>query len=134
VIRLDENVHAAANDDPEKHAWQRKDFGDMPTNANPIAFKAAKGPSRGERRVLCATYQRCLDEAVKKNWDGFSCIECGAFHPLQFDLSEWVLDSFACIALINVAESQNSFKQKRRGTIVRRLQRIRSQGSVLGFG
>jgi hypothetical protein len=105
----------------------------MPTNANPIAFRAAKGSSRGERRVLCATYQHCLDEAVKRNWDGFSCIACSAFEPLQFDMGEWVLDSFACMALINVAESQNSFKQKHRGTIVRRLQRIRSRGSVLGF-
>jgi hypothetical protein len=132
-MRLDENIRPAVNDDPEKNALQRKDFSGMPTSANPIAFRAAKGPSRGERRVLCATYKRCLDEAVKRNWDGFSCIECSAFEPLQFDLSELVLDSFACMALINVTESENSFKQKHRGTIVRRLQCIRSRGSVLGL-
>jgi hypothetical protein len=80
---------------------------------------------------MCADYKRCLDVAVKKNWQGFSCRKCGAFKPVQFDSGELLLDALACIALINVAESQNSFKQKPRGSIVRRLQHMMSRDSIM---
>jgi hypothetical protein len=79
---------------------------------------------------MCAGYKRCLDEAVKRKWRGFSCRKCGAFQPLQFDPGELLLDTLACIALINVAESQSSFKQKPRGGIVRRLQHMMSRDNI----
>jgi len=79
---------------------------------------------------MCTGYKRCLDVAVKGRWRGFSCRECAAFQPLQFDPGELLLDTLACIALINVAESQSAFKQKRRGGIVRRLQHIMSKDSA----
>jgi hypothetical protein len=81
---------------------------------------------------MCAGYRRCLDVAVKKNWHGFSCCKCDAFKPLQFDPGELLLDTLACIALINVAESQSTFKQKPRGGIVRRLQHMMSKDSIMG--
>jgi hypothetical protein len=79
---------------------------------------------------MCTGYKRCLDVAVKRRWHGFSCRECAAFQPLQFDPGELLLDTLACIALINVAESQSTFKQKPRGGIVRRLQHIMSKDSA----
>jgi hypothetical protein len=82
---------------------------------------------------MCSSYERCLDVAVKNRWHGFSCRECGAFQPLQFNPAELLLDSLACIALINVAESQSTFKQKPRGGIVRRLQHIMSSEHYDGF-
>jgi hypothetical protein len=82
---------------------------------------------------MCTGYKFCLDAAVKGRWHGFSCRECDAFHPLEFDPGELLLDSLACIALINVAESQSTFKQKPRGGIVRRLQNIMSNERYDGF-
>jgi hypothetical protein len=76
---------------------------------------------------MCTGYKFCLDAAVKGRWHGF------AFHPLEFDPGELLLDSLACIALINVAESQSTFKQKPRGGIVRRLQNIMSNEHYDGF-
>jgi hypothetical protein len=104
----------------------------MKYRANPIPSRAEKSPLQEDRRVMCAGYKRCLDEAVRKKWHGFSCRKCGAFLPLQFDTSELLLDTLACIALINVADSQSSFKQKPRGGIVRRLQHIMSKDNILG--
>ena len=79
---------------------------------------------------MCARYDGCLDEAVKKKWGGFSCQECRAFKPLRRDPGEWLLDSLACIALMSVAEVPGSFKQKPRGGIVIRLQRMRCEGGI----
>ncbi len=105
----------------------------MPTCANPTESKVVNSPSRVERRVMCAGYQSCLDEAVKKAWVGFSCRKCRAYRPLQLDQTEWIADSLACLALMYVAELQQQFKQKPRGGIVLRLQRMRSRESILGL-
>jgi hypothetical protein len=98
-------------------------FGTMKNGANPTAARMIKNPSEVERKVMCARYQGCLDEAIKKKWVGFSCRKCRAFQPLQLDQTEWVADSLACIALMYVSEFHNSFKQKPRGGIVLHLQR-----------
>jgi hypothetical protein len=106
----------------------------MKKRANPIASSAARSRAGEDRRVMCTGYKRCLDVAVKGRWHGFSCRDCGAYQPLQFDTGELLLDSLACIALINVAESQSAFKQKPRGGIVRKLQHIMSRDSAtMGF-
>jgi hypothetical protein len=82
---------------------------------------------------MCAGYEGCLDEAIKRRWRGFSCRKCHAFKPLEFDPSDWFLDSLACIALIYTAEFHSSFKQIPRGNIVVKLQHIRSRGGILGW-
>jgi hypothetical protein len=105
----------------------------MRNDANPTASKTAKSPSTVDRKVMCACYEGCLDEAVERKWGGFSCRNCRAFQPLRLDPGEWLLDSIACIALMGVAESPNNFKQKPRGGIVVRLQRIRSQSPISSF-
>lgn len=106
----------------------------MKKRANPIASNAARIPAEQDRKVMCTGYKRCLDVAVKGRWRGFSCRECGAFKPLAFDPAELLLDTIACMALINVAESQSTFKQKPRGGIVRRLQHIMSTDrTTMGF-
>ena len=78
---------------------------------------------------MCAGYEGCLDEAVKRRWRAFSCRKCCAFEPIELDPGDWLLDSLACVALIYAAEFEGSFKQKPRGSIVVRLQHIRSGGS-----
>ena len=99
----------------------------MANSVNPIASRIARSPSEVERRVLCVSYEDCLDETIRRKWRGFSCQKCHAFRPVQLNPSEWLADSLACVALLYVAEFQTSFKQQRRGSIVLRLQRLRSR-------
>jgi hypothetical protein len=82
---------------------------------------------------MCACYESCLEEAIKRRWRGFSCRKCYAFKPLELDPIDWLLDSLACVALIYTAEFQGSLKQKPRGSIVLKLQRIRPKGGILGW-
>jgi hypothetical protein len=104
----------------------------MPTRANPTESRVVNTPSQVERKVMCASYQGCLDEAIKRQWVSFSCRKCCAYKPLQLDQTEWIADSLACLALMYVAELQQQFKQKPRGGIVLRLQRLRSRECLLG--
>jgi hypothetical protein len=102
----------------------------MVKHANPTPTGAVDSPSKVERRVMCAGYERCLDEAIKREWHGFSCRQCVSFEPLRLDPTEWLADSLACIALVYVAEFPSTLKQKPRGGIVFRLQRMRSEGNA----
>jgi len=106
----------------------------MLSYANPIASRVARSPSKVDRRVMCASYENCLDLAIRRKWVGFSCRKCRAFQPLNLNQGEWLADSLACIALMYVSEFQYSFKQKPRGNIVLRLKRIKSAGDVMGSG
>jgi hypothetical protein len=106
----------------------------MRSRKNPTPSKIASSPSKVDRLVMCAHYERCLDQAVKRKWRSFSCQKCTAFIPLQLRPSEWYLDSLACTVLIGIADFQENFKQKRRGGMVIRLQRMRSADAALGLG
>ena len=81
---------------------------------------------------MCADYECCLDKATNRNWRGFSCRKCRAFHPLQLTSIEWRLDSLACTVLLGVPEYSASFKQKPRWEIIDKLQRLQSRGEILG--
>jgi hypothetical protein len=102
----------------------------MLKHANPTPTRAVESPSKVERRVMCAGYEGCLDEAIKREWHSFSCRQCVSFEPLRLDPTEWLADSLACIALVYVAEYPCTLKQKPRGGIVFRLQRMRSEGNA----
>ena len=103
----------------------------MPSYANPTPSRAISRPSKVDRKVMCANYDRCLDVAVQRKWVGFTCRQCHAFEPLMLDPIEWFTDSLACIALMYVAEHPNSLKQKPRGSIILKLRQIRSDESTL---
>lgn len=113
---------------------RRKGPCDMPTRANPMESRLVNRPSQVERKVMCTRYQDCLDEAIRQNWVSFSCRKCRAYQPLELDQTEWLADSLACLALMYVAELHQQFKQKPRGGIVLRLQRLRSRQCLLGPG
>ena len=102
----------------------------MLKRANPTPSRAVDSPTKVERRVMCAGYESCLDEAIKREWLGFSCRHCHSYKPLALDSTEWLADSLACIALVYVAEYPNMLKQKPRGSIVLRLQRMHSRDSA----
>ena len=102
----------------------------MRKSANPTRSKAVDDPSKVERRVMCTNYERCLDEAIERNWVGFTCRHCLSFEPLTLDPIEWLADSLACSALVYVSEFPSALKQKTRGSIILGLQRRRSKESV----
>ena len=33
------------------------------------------------RRLLCRTYDACLDVAIARDWPGFACTSCNAYVP-----------------------------------------------------
>jgi hypothetical protein len=76
---------------------------------------------------MCADYERCLDEAIRRRWRGFSCRKCRAFRPLHLDPDDWLLDYLACIALIHTAEFQSGLKHMPRWSIILKLRHIRSE-------
>lgn len=52
------------------------------------------------RKVFCAHYEKCLDEAIEKDWPGFLCSACQAFVPAKRCDEDWFGDSSACADLI----------------------------------
>lgn len=45
---------------------------------NPTMSPQTKGVTSLSRNVLCTHYSRCLDVAIDKGWQGFSCSHCEA--------------------------------------------------------
>ena len=49
---------------------------------SPTELAAPINPDRGvegHRNLFCSYYDGCLDEAVKKGWNSWSCTRCGLF-------------------------------------------------------
>lgn len=54
---------------------------------NPVELPAPINPEGGRkqsvelhRNLFCSYYDGCLDEAVKKSWNSFTCIRCTFYH------------------------------------------------------
>lgn len=54
---------------------------------NPVELPAPINPEGGRkhsvemhRNLFCAYYDGCLDEAVKRGWNSFTCRECEYYH------------------------------------------------------
>ncbi len=63
--------------------------------AAPINPEAAggKGGVEGHRNLFCAHYDDCLDEAVKRGWNSFTCLRCPLFQ--QTGAYEGDVESYA---------------------------------------
>lgn len=49
----------------------------------------AKGvPSDFQRNLFCVHYDTCLDEAVKKGWNSFTCVRCAFLGEVSTDKDE----------------------------------------------
>jgi len=119
--------------DPISEVPQSRRIPSMLKRANPTPSKAVDCPSKVERRVMCAGYESCLDEAIKREWVAFSCRHCRSYEPLTLEPTEWLADSLACIALVYVAEYPSVLKQKPRGSIVLKLRRMHSRETVFAL-
>lgn len=54
---------------------------------NPRPFRVLTDGAEGDRarRLDCADYSACLEQAVVMSWRGFTCASCRAYHPLTAD-------------------------------------------------
>ncbi len=80
------------------------------TSARPGAAareETAMKPSRvckgGLRRVMCAEYAGCLEEAIRRGWPDWTCRHCVRFQPEVRPADEWWDEGLACLSLINEA-------------------------------
>jgi hypothetical protein len=73
--------------------------------------------SQIRRNVFCKHYNSCLDHAISKNWDGFTCVNCDGYEREQWDHEQWCEDSIRCLRLV-WAVSYSGLKQpyRRRNT------------------
>lgn len=46
---------------------------------NPEAQTGRKAGVENHRNLFCAHYDDCLDEAVKRGWNSFTCVRCPLF-------------------------------------------------------
>ncbi len=68
----------------------------LSTKPCPTELAAPINPDRGvegHRNLFCSYYDGCLDEAVKKGWNSWSCTRCELF-VAQADV-EGGLESYA---------------------------------------
>src|SRR5690348_2003010 len=67
---------------------------DVLTKPCPSELPAPINPDRGvegHRNLFCSYYDGCLDEAVKKGWNSWSCTRCELF-AIQPDVEEGLED------------------------------------------
>lgn len=61
---------------------------------NPVPHGRRSQSNEVERNVFCKHYDACLDEAIEKKWQGFSCIECEGYLYRSEIMSELSMISF----------------------------------------
>lgn len=57
---------------------------------NPVELPAPINPEGGlrqsvesHRNLFCANYDGCLDEAVKRGWNSFTCVRCALYKTTE---------------------------------------------------
>ena len=68
---------------------------------SPSPSKQIGNPVKVSRRVFCAHYQDCLDLAVTRHWDGFTCESCGDYQQLDTTTAAvWQVQAERCGRLL----------------------------------
>jgi hypothetical protein len=68
---------------------------------NPTRAKQISSPAKITRRVFCLHYSLCLDLAITRQWDGFSCGSCGAYQEEDTTrAAEWQVQAERCGKLL----------------------------------
>jgi hypothetical protein len=44
---------------------------------------------KGNRNTACPYYSECLDDAIKRSWEGWDCCDCK--HKLNYENRPWIL-------------------------------------------
>jgi len=75
-------------------------------NPSPRPAPAWEKVGAVQRRFGCANYSACLDVAVRKEWEGFTCLGCPAFRAAPVDPVETTEMALRCLRLIRAAEEE----------------------------
>ena len=68
---------------------------------NPTRAKPTTNPAKTQRRVFCAHYSLCLDVAITRQWEGFSCGSCGDYREEDTTgAAEWQAQAERCGKLL----------------------------------
>ena len=66
---------------------------------SPVQCASIESPSQVKRFLFCKHYDTCLDYAVKKSWDNFSCEQCDCYERVRWDEEQWAEDYSRCLTL-----------------------------------
>lgn len=69
---------------------------------NPVAALPVEEVRQLRRNVFCGHYDACLDEAIQKGWENFSCSHCNCFCAYTCSDIEWFNELEGCAYLIAV--------------------------------
>ena len=64
----------------------------------PLFEKTEEIPNR---LAFCRNYDRCLDFAIVRQWNSFTCEECNHYEFLQYSPQKWLEDNLKCMDLID---------------------------------
>lgn len=82
--------------------------------ANPIAAPAVDSLHKIRRDVFCPRYDRCLDFAIGREWENFSCTSCGLFKDQKAAAEQWLVENTIACALGRVSPRQCEVNRGRR--------------------
>jgi len=69
---------------------------------NPVPARPVDELQMVSRRVFCKSYAVCLDLALSRGWQSFSCGHCASFSPEQRSPLDWREDAQSCADLLSV--------------------------------
>jgi hypothetical protein len=88
---------------------------------NPTMSPQSNGVANLSRNVLCTRYSQCLDVAIDKGWQGFTCSQCETYDPEPPGGSlHWQEQAGRCRVLLTHLFAPRSSRRKPRVTIPRR--------------
>jgi hypothetical protein len=70
-----------------------------------------------DRRYFCLHYSGCLQIAIDRKWESFTCASCTEYEPAQWDQAHLEQDSTCCRALLQVLTAPDLTKWKRKGKL-----------------
>lgn len=64
------------------------------------------------RHVFCINYDLCLDLAIAKRWDSFTCEDCSNYDFVKCSPAKWLADNLRCWELIDALERWRESQSK----------------------
>lgn len=71
---------------------------------NPVRCSSTEDPKQLTRNVFCEHYGTCLDYAIEKDWEGFTCGRCHAFKNESMAPEQRAREAQRCMALLHFIE------------------------------
>ncbi len=68
----------------------------------PVSARPVDEPQKVNRNVFCKNYDVCLDLAISRGWQNFTCEMCASFSAMQKMPAQWRQDGLRCAAVIAV--------------------------------